>query len=280
MIVVGARCAGSPLAALLARHGVRVVVVEQATFPRDTLSTHLLHAQALAFLDRLGAMEKIRATGAPIIGRFDTRQENLQYTTPIPQQSGDVGGFASVRRSLLDPILAQAAVEAGADLRMGSKVTALMEDQGRVTGVRVTQNGAQTTLRARLVIGADGRNSTVATLVGAMGKAGALDAVVPEIQSRLLAQDKIDILTNLFTHRSRPSEVFTPARLLGATGRLLARPGCRRRTLLREVGAIAAQDLRRRRLNRRPAYATAGTALDARPTEVQDSAAPMTIGAD
>src|SRR5512135_2604326 len=64
VIVVGARCAGSPLATLLARAGVRVVVIEQATFPRDTLSTHCLHADALAFLDRLGVTEQVRATGA------------------------------------------------------------------------------------------------------------------------------------------------------------------------------------------------------------------------
>jgi 2-polyprenyl-6-methoxyphenol hydroxylase-like FAD-dependent oxidoreductase len=63
VIVVGARCAGSPLATLLADRGVRVAVVEQATFPRDTLSTHFIQAQALAFLDRLGVMEEIRATG-------------------------------------------------------------------------------------------------------------------------------------------------------------------------------------------------------------------------
>jgi 2-polyprenyl-6-methoxyphenol hydroxylase-like FAD-dependent oxidoreductase len=166
-VIVGARCAGSPLAALLARRGVRVAVVEQATFPRDTLSTHFIHAQALAFLDRLGVIEKIRATGAPLVGRFNARQEDLEYVSPTPQQPGDVGGVASVRRTLLDPILAQAATEAGADLRMASKVTGLVEDQGRVTGVRVAQNGSETTLQARLVIGADGRNSTIASLVGA-----------------------------------------------------------------------------------------------------------------
>ncbi|MGH2904127.1 MAG: FAD-dependent oxidoreductase, partial [Solirubrobacteraceae bacterium] len=75
VIVVGARCAGSPLATLLARRGVSVAVVEQATFPRDTLSTHLIHAQALAFLERLGVMGKIRATGAPLVSHFDARQE-------------------------------------------------------------------------------------------------------------------------------------------------------------------------------------------------------------
>lgn len=451
-VIVGARCAGSPLATLLARRGVRVAVVEQASFPRDTLSTHFIHAQALAFLDRIGVLEEIRATGAPLVGRFQTRQEDLEYVTPIPQRPDDVGGVASVRRTLLDPILARAAADAGADVRMASKVTGLLEDRGRVTGVRIAHDGSETTLRARLVVGADGRNSTIARLVGArkynltpnerflhwsffegahpgfdptfifhhwgerivlgnpadsglyqvivapdldelarfradlegsfmeyarscgpiaqvienarrvgkifgmlrwegffreacgpgwvlagdaghfkdpmpgqgiqdafrqvdalapaiagaldgssqdmdralatwgrwrdrdaaehywfatdMGKAGALDAVVPEIQRRLLRQGKIDILTNLFTHRSRPSQVFTPPRLLSATGRLLARPACQRRKLLRNVRTLVTADVRRRRLNRRPAYAPAGAALDAGPTEVDSGIAP------
>jgi 2-polyprenyl-6-methoxyphenol hydroxylase-like FAD-dependent oxidoreductase len=167
VIVVGARCAGSPLAALLARRGVKVALVEQATFPCDTLSTHILEAEALAFLERLGVMHEIRATGAPLIDRVDARQEDLEYITTIPQPSGGVGGTASVRRTLLDPILAQAAAEAGADLRMASKVTGLVEERGRVAGVRLAHNDSQTTLRARLVVGADGRKSTIAGLVGA-----------------------------------------------------------------------------------------------------------------
>jgi hypothetical protein len=107
-----------------------------------------------------------------------------------------------------------------------------------------------------------------------MGKAAAVDAVVPEIQRRLLGQGKIEMLTNLFTHRSRPSQVFTPPRLLGATGRLLVRPGCQRRKLLREVGTLLAADVRRKRLNRRPVYAATGAALDAGPTEVDSRGSP------
>jgi flavin-dependent dehydrogenase len=451
VVVVGARCAGSPLAALLARQGMRVVVVERATFPSDTLSTHIFQAHALAFLDRLGVIERVRATGACFMDRVDIRSGDVEYTAPLAQRPGDVGGITSVRRLVLDPILAETAAEAGAELRLATKVTGLVEDRGRVAGVHVARNGSASTLEAPLVVGADGRNSTIAALVGArkynlvanerfgywgffegvalgadpafvfhrwadrmvvgcpadsglyqvlvipelrelprfrkdlegsfmeharscrpvadalsgarrvgkffgvlrfegflreasgpgwvlvgdaghfkdpapgqgigdafrqvevlastipsaldgsgaaldralarwgrwrdddgvehhwfatdLGKAGPVPAVVPEIQRRLLAQGRIDLFLNLFAHRSSPSEVFTPARLLGATVRLLARPGHGRRALLREVGALVAEDARRRRLKRRPAYVAAAVAADAGPTEVPEAAA-------
>lgn len=107
-----------------------------------------------------------------------------------------------------------------------------------------------------------------------MGKAGTLDAVVPEVQRRLLAQGKIDTVIDLFTHRTKPSQVITPQRLLGATSRLLVRPGCARRTLLREVGTLIRTDVHRKRLNRHPAYVAAAARADAGPTEVKDSAVP------
>jgi flavin-dependent dehydrogenase len=430
VVVVGARCAGSPLAALLAGSGLRVAVVEQVTFPRDTLSTHCLHAGALASLDRLGLTEQIRATGTPYLRRYDLRQDYLRVTVDIPQLPGDVGGIASVRRLMLDPILADAAVRAGAEVRMGAKVTGLVQERGRVTGVRIGRE----VLRARLVVGADGRNSTVAHLVGArqynrwpnerfaywaffedvdwpweetfvfhrwtnrvvfggpadsglvqvivmpqlselprfrqdlegsfldyarscppietalggvprrvgkffgmlrwagffreasgpgwvlvgdaghfkdpapaggiqdalrqverlapvirdgigvapasldhaisrwgrwrdrdaaqhywlacdMGAAGAVPAVLGELLQRLLVRGELGLFLDLMTHRSKPSQVLTPPRLIAATGRLLARRGCDRRALLREVGAVIAADAHRRRMNRWPDYA-------------------------
>ena len=174
VLIVGARCAGAPLAALLARAGARVALVERASVPSDTLSSHLFEADALAFLDRLGVIEPLLATGAPLVNHTDTRVEDLRLAMALPQLPGDVGGMISVRRHLLDPLLAGAAEEAGAEVMTGLTVSGLLEDRGRVTGVRARgagENGAgksgEIQLRARLTVGADGRHSTIAKLCGA-----------------------------------------------------------------------------------------------------------------
>ena len=91
-----------------------------------------------------------------------------------------------------------------------------------------------------------------------------------ELIRRLEAQGKLGLFLDLLTHRTRPSHVLTPPRLLGATVRLLARSGCDRRALLREVGSLVATDAHRKRLNRRPAYAPDGIASDAGPTELDE----------
>ena len=354
----------------------------------------------------------------------------------------------SVRRLLLDPILMGAAQAAGTEVWMGAKVTALVRDRGRVTGVRVARNGSEQVLEARLVVGADGRNSTVARLAGSrkynltanerftywsffeeadpgaeptvilhrwsgnfvmaipadsglylvlalpelselprfrqnleesyleyvrrcdpvahaladarrvgkffgmlrwegffreatgpgwvlvgdaghfkdpspgqgiqdafrqveflepailgaigksssaldealagwarwrdddagehyrlaadLGKAGSAPAVLPEMTQRLYERGKLDPFLDLFNHRSMPSKVLTPPRLAGATARLLARGGCDRRAVLGEVGALIAEDVRRKRLARHPHYVPLETSVDAGQTEVED----------
>src|SRR4051794_19722738 len=142
VVVVGARCAGAPLAKLLADQGVRVAAVEQATFPRDTLSTHVFQAPGIKLLRRLGVLDKVLATGAEPVRSLDFRQEDFRMQRPFPARPGDVGGSVSVRRFVLDPILADAAAEAGAELMMGTKATDLIHRDGRVAGVRVVNGGA------------------------------------------------------------------------------------------------------------------------------------------
>src|SRR5688572_27547952 len=69
-IVVGARCAGAPTAMLLARQGYRVLLVDRATFPSDTVSTHVIHAPGVAALERWGLRDRLAATGCPPIRTY------------------------------------------------------------------------------------------------------------------------------------------------------------------------------------------------------------------
>jgi 2-polyprenyl-6-methoxyphenol hydroxylase-like FAD-dependent oxidoreductase len=408
---------------------VSVAVVEQATFPRDTLSSHLFEADALAFLDRLGVTDRLRATGAPFCDRADLRFDDIRFPdAEWPQQPGDVGGMTSIRRLLLDPILAEAAAEAGAEVRMATKAVGLVQEGERVAGIRVAAEDGERELHARLVVGADGRGSTVAELCGArkynvvpseralywaffegaspvaertfvshrwadrfilgiqsdgglyqvlvwpefadvdrfkgdleglfidqatscepiaaaisgarrvgkifgavrwagffreasgpgwvlagdaghfkdpapgrgigdaflqaetlapaiaeglegdldarlarwgrwrddefaehywlavdLGKTGPVPAVLPEVFKRLHERGNVELFLDLLNHRSKPSEVLTPPRLVGATARVL-RKRTGRLANLREVGGLLKEDLQRRWLNRRPAY--------------------------
>jgi 2-polyprenyl-6-methoxyphenol hydroxylase-like FAD-dependent oxidoreductase len=449
VIVVGARCAGAPLATLLARQGLRVAVVERATFPRDTLSTHIVEAPAINFLRRLGVLEEVRATGVTIGTRVDGRQNDFCYEARAGQRPGDIGAFMSVRRHVLDPILVGAAERAGAEVMMGTNVVGLVRDGSRPCGVRIQQAGEEHALRARLVVGADGRNSTVAGLVNArkynvvpserfaywsffegvdpgpdpatvyhrwegrlviatpadaglyevivipdeqfraefaadreqafmdhamacapvaaaltgaqrvgklygikrwegffresagpgwalvgdaghfkdpapgqgmtdafrqtealapaivtgmagsdarldeavagwarwrdrdagehhwlaadFGAAGPAPAVLPEIMRRLDRGDRMSDALDLLQHRAVPSAVFTPGRLLAATASLMTDPGIDRRAVLREVGELLREDIRRRRLMRKPAFVGPEAHQDAGETDVPES---------
>ena len=70
VIVIGARCGGSPTAMLLARKGYRVLLVDKATFPSDTISTHMIHPPGVAALKRWGLLERLEATGCPPVARY------------------------------------------------------------------------------------------------------------------------------------------------------------------------------------------------------------------
>lgn len=167
VVIVGARCAGSPLAIQLARSGLKVAVVDRARFPSDTPSTHFFQAEGIASLKRLGVLDRLVATGAPFIDQATMRVEDVVAEIPWPTQAGDAAGAMAVRRPVLDAILVEAAQAAGADVRTSTKVIGLLAEDGRVTGVRVRTDGRDAELRAQVVVGADGRSSTVGDLVGA-----------------------------------------------------------------------------------------------------------------
>ncbi|MEV4349032.1 NAD(P)/FAD-dependent oxidoreductase [Actinoplanes sp. NPDC049596] len=164
VIVVGARCAGSPLAMLLARRGYRTLLVDRATFPSDTVSTHVIHPPGAAALSRWGLLDRVAATGCPPVGRYSFDFGPL--TLAGAPGSADSPYAYAPRRTLLDKILLDAAAEAGAEVREGFTVDEVTVDDGRVTGIRGHDaNGAAVTERARVVAGADGRNSVVAKTV-------------------------------------------------------------------------------------------------------------------
>ena len=167
VIVVGSRCAGSPTAMLLARKGYRVLLVDRATFPSDTISTHIVHPLAVAALRRWGLADALAATGCPPIATygFDFGTFVLAGT---PGTADEPMAYCP-RRTVLDKLLLDAAAAAGAEIREGFVVEEVVAEEGRVVGIRGrSQRGTSITERAAVVVGADGRNSIVA------------DAVAPE----------------------------------------------------------------------------------------------------
>ena len=167
-IVIGARCAGSPTAMLLARRGFKVLLVDKATFPSDTISTHILWPHGAEILRRWGLLQRLAATGVPPICRrmtFDVGPFALSGT--IPDANDGMGGFCP-RRTVLDALLVNAAAEAGADVREGFTVDELLVADDTVIGIRGHAKGMSSVEeRARIVIGADGVNSFVARTVRA-----------------------------------------------------------------------------------------------------------------
>lgn len=167
-IVVGARCAGSPTAMLLARRGFKVLLVDKATFPSDTISTHILWPHGAEVLARWGLLPRLAGTGVPPICRrmtFDVGAFALRGT--IPDANNGMGGYCP-RRTVLDAMLVQAAADSGAEVRQGFTIDGLLASDGAVSGIRGHGAGTRAVEEpARIVIGADGVHSIVARIVDA-----------------------------------------------------------------------------------------------------------------
>ncbi|HEY5927885.1 MAG TPA: NAD(P)/FAD-dependent oxidoreductase [Kofleriaceae bacterium] len=162
VIVVGARCAGSPLALLLARSGKRVLIVDAAEFPSDQpLSTHFIQPFGVRILDELGLGDRVRAIAPPVLTM-------AQFIGPARAKFYMPPGGICIRRFDFDPLLLEAAREAGAETRLQHRVVDVLREGARVVGVVAQdRDGAKHELRASVVVGADGRDSTIADLVGA-----------------------------------------------------------------------------------------------------------------
>jgi flavin-dependent dehydrogenase len=177
VVVVGGRVAGSATAMLLARLGHDVVVVDQASFPSDTVSTHSLARSGVVQLRRWGLLDDVLDSGAPAIRQVTFNAGGESVSRTVKEKAG-VDFLVAPRRYVLDTILATAAERAGAEVCPGVTVTGLQRDgRGRVVGVQGHDHtGARVELGARFVVGADGLGSRVARLVGAAvneaGRAG------------------------------------------------------------------------------------------------------------
>jgi 2-polyprenyl-6-methoxyphenol hydroxylase-like FAD-dependent oxidoreductase len=167
-VIVGARAAGAATALLLARQGLRVLVLDRTRYGADTLSTHALMRAGVLQLHRWGLLDRVIAAGTPAVRRTTFTYADQRVEVAIKPAQG-VDALYAPRRTVLDPILVNAAEEAGALVRYGVTVADVRRDErGRVTGVVAKdEHGRILAIDADLVIGADGTRSTVAELVGA-----------------------------------------------------------------------------------------------------------------
>ncbi|MEX0351360.1 MAG: NAD(P)/FAD-dependent oxidoreductase [Paracoccaceae bacterium] len=167
-VIIGARCAGAATALLLARSGARVLLVDREDGLRDTLSTHALTRPAVSLLNDWGVLDRIVGEDTPLV-----RHTRFQYGREIVDvpvhPEGGVAGLYAPRRWRLDRVLRDAAWEAGVEMHTGVTLTGVQKQlDGRVCGVSLRmKSGAVEPVSAGIVIGADGRRSSLAEMVGA-----------------------------------------------------------------------------------------------------------------
>lgn len=167
-VIVGARCAGAATAMLLAKGGARVLVVDRQPYGSDTLSTHALMRPAVIQLSRWGLLDRLIASGAPVITETSFHYADEQVTIPIREEPG-IPGLVAPRRTILDRTLVDAARAAGAQIVHDTIVESLTHGaNGQVNGVVLRDlSGNRAQVGASIVVGADGIGSTVARQAGA-----------------------------------------------------------------------------------------------------------------
>jgi flavin-dependent dehydrogenase len=167
-VIIGARCAGAATATLLARAGMNVLVIDRQTYGSDTMSTHALMRTGVLQLERWGLLPGVMAAGTPAIRATTFHYGCDSLSLNIKAEHG-IEHLCAPRRTVLDRILVDAARDAGGDVRHGVVLSRLQIDhEGRVVGVLMRDaDGNSFAVRSDIVIGADGRQSSVAALVNA-----------------------------------------------------------------------------------------------------------------
>jgi 2-polyprenyl-6-methoxyphenol hydroxylase-like FAD-dependent oxidoreductase len=188
VIVVGARCAGSPTAMLLARRGYRVLLVEKHALTRDVVTGHYLHPPGVERLAGWGLLSPA-VDGCPPITRVTTDTGSVRFSVDYEARQVEIGASRfplspdqlhsypayAPRRTVLDPVLCAAAVSAGTELAEHTSAESLLFDGDRVCGVRLAAgqtDGRSGDVKARFVVGADGVRSVVASQAGAVEYGG------------------------------------------------------------------------------------------------------------
>ena len=149
---------------LLARNGYRVLALDRASFPSDTVSTHILHPLGVNALSKWGLLDRLAATGCPPMHTYAF--DFGEFTITGAPGTSDAPVAHCPRRTVLDKLLLDAAAESGAEIREACAVQEILVEEGRVVGVKVrSKDGGSIVERARVVVGADGRRSFVAGAV-------------------------------------------------------------------------------------------------------------------
>ncbi len=163
LLVIGGGPAGSAIAALAAREGARVVLLERDRFPRDKVCGEFLSPEGCAVVHRLGLLDDIRARGAmPMDACLLADLRGRSVTSDLPHLREAGREALGISRSVLDETLLRHAAAAGVEVREEVAATNPIVEGGRVRGVTARplgSRGGHEAIRATLVIAADGRRS-------------------------------------------------------------------------------------------------------------------------
>lgn len=165
VIITGARCAGSTLAIYLSRAGFRVLLVDRAVFPSDTLSTHTFFNNTVAILREIGVMDQLVETNTPPVRQIKFQFDDTVIEGVIPKVRGEDSCFCIRRTSFDHVMIEQARSEQNVTVLEGFRVTNVLCNGETIIGVEgINSHGRKQQFRAKVVVGADGRSSIIRKL--------------------------------------------------------------------------------------------------------------------